>query len=68
MFDKEFVKTGKFPKELSRHLHHVFDERQSSDYGEMIEPDQQTASEILENAEHFVNSIETYLKSLGFDV
>ncbi len=33
-FDKEFVRTGVFPKEYSRMLHFAFDRRQSYDYGE----------------------------------
>ncbi|NEQ34505.1 MAG: HEPN domain-containing protein [Leptolyngbya sp. SIO4C5] len=37
LFDREFVKTGIFSKELSRSLHRAFDERQASDYGEMVQ-------------------------------
>ncbi len=50
LFDKEFVKTGIFSKELSRSLHRAFDERQVNDYGEMLEPDLQLAEELLQQA------------------
>ena len=33
---RDFVKTGLFPRELSRALHLAFDRRQRYDYGEMI--------------------------------
>src|SRR5512139_332201 len=36
LFDREFVKTGLFPRELSRALHLAFERRQSHDYGEMV--------------------------------
>lgn len=39
LFDREFVKTGIFSKDLSKSLHRAFDERQANDYGEMLEPD-----------------------------
>ena len=34
-FDKQFVRSGLFPRELSRNLHLSFDRRQSNDYGEI---------------------------------
>ncbi len=36
LFDREFVKTGIFPREMSRHLHLAFGRRQKYDYGEMV--------------------------------
>jgi len=35
LFDREFVKTGLFPRELSRSLRVAFDRRQTHDYGEV---------------------------------
>jgi uncharacterized protein (UPF0332 family) len=32
-FDREFVKTGIFPKELSHSFHRAFEVRQTNDYG-----------------------------------
>lgn len=60
-FDKEFVKTRILPKELSRALHYLFDERQSSDYGEITEIDFAEAQSALSSAQEFVRVIETYL-------
>jgi len=64
VFDREFVKTGVFTRDLSRSLHLAFDRRQTHDYGEMIQPDRQTAEETLAGAKVFVLSIEAYLQSI----
>jgi len=45
LFDREFVKTGLFPRELSRSLRLAFDRRQTHDYGEMIQVNRQIAEE-----------------------
>jgi uncharacterized protein (UPF0332 family) len=66
LFDREFVKTGIFSKELSKSLHRVFDERQANDYGEMIEPDFELAQSIFKQAQVFVEEIIIYLKEVGF--
>jgi len=43
LFDREFVKTGVFPRELSRSLRLAFDRRQTHDYGEMAQVNRQIA-------------------------
>jgi len=61
-FDREFIKTGIFPKDLSRSLHLAFDRRQMNDYGEVSifsQPDVETA---LTDAKEFVEAVEEYLK------
>jgi uncharacterized protein (UPF0332 family) len=63
-FDREFVKTGVFARELSRSLHLAFDRRQTHDYGEMIQMDLQTAEETLAGAKVFVVQVKTYLQSI----
>jgi uncharacterized protein (UPF0332 family) len=68
LFDKEFVKTGIFSKELSRSLHRAFDERQANDYGEMLEPDLQLAEELLQQAQVFVDEIKLQLSKMGFSL
>lgn len=68
LFDREFVKTGILSKELSRSLHRAFDERQASDYGEMLAPDQELAAGLLERARVFVDEIKTQLASAGFEL
>lgn len=61
-FDKEFVKTGIFSRELSRSLHYGFDQRQTSDYGEVWEIQAGEAETALAEAKSFVNEIINYLK------
>lgn len=68
LFDREFVKTGLLSKELSRSLHRAFDERQASDYGEMLEPDQELAALLLTQAQVFVRGIKTQLAIVGFEL
>jgi uncharacterized protein (UPF0332 family) len=63
LFDREFVKTGLLPKELSRSLRVAFNRRQTHDYSELAEVDQQTAEETLTSAKTFVTAIESYLRS-----
>ncbi len=65
LFDREFVKSGIFSKELSRSLRRAFNLRQTHDYGEMIELDRQIEEETLINAGKFVEAIEVYLYSSG---
>ena len=60
-FDREFVKTGVFRRELSRSLHLAFDRRQTHDYGEMIQIDRQITEEALVDARTFVLQVEAYL-------
>jgi len=65
LFDREFVKTGVFPRELSRSLHVAFDRRQTHDYGEMVSVNRQIAEESLADARIFVAAIESHLRSMG---
>ena len=60
-FDKEFVKTGTFPRELSRSLHLGFDQRQVSDYGDIWTVNQKEAETIFSEAGLFVDGIGDYL-------
>jgi uncharacterized protein (UPF0332 family) len=65
LFDREFVKAGVFPRELSRSLHLAFDRRQTHDYGEMTRVNRQIAEEALADARTFVVAIESHLCSVG---
>ncbi len=60
--DKEFIRKGIFPKELSRALHIGFDERQTSDYGEIWDIDHTEAKQTLDDAITFVKTIDEYLR------
>ncbi len=68
LFDREFVKTGILPKALSRSLHKAFDERQASDYGEMLMPDRALTESLLAEARVFVREIKIQLAKVGFDL
>ncbi len=65
LFDREFVKTGLFPRELSRALHLAFERRQSHDYGEMVPITAEIAQETVDDARTFVDAVATYLQSIG---
>lgn len=65
-FGKEFVKTGIFPKEMSRDLTQIFERRQLSDYGVFLIPAQNEVTETLKVAEVFINIIVEYLKTKSF--
>lgn len=62
LFDKEFIKKGTFPKELSRWLHAAFDLRQRSDYGADQSVSRSEAEKMLDNAKIFVDRVSTILK------
>ena len=61
LFDREFVKTGRFPTSLSQALHLAFERRQTHDYGEIVEADRASAEETLSGAQAFVDAVEAYL-------
>lgn len=65
LFDRAFVKTGLFPRELSRALHLAFERRLTHDYGEMVVMTREMAEETLQDARRFVAAIETYLRDGG---
>lgn len=66
LFDREFVKTGFLPRDLSRALRLAFDLRQTHDYGELIEIDKEVAQETLNDAKAFISAVESYLRSTGY--
>lgn len=61
LFDREFVKTGTFPKEMSKVLHRAFELRQKGDYMEETEVTADDVAEIRPVAEQFVESAERFL-------
>ncbi len=63
-FDKEFVRKGIFPKELSRALHYGFDQRQTSDYGEIWDIESGEAEMALSEAKAFVKAVTAYFKAI----
>ncbi len=60
-FDRDFVRTGIFPKELSRYLHFAFERRQNSDYGDLFSADQEETNRAIKEADEFVTLVKNYL-------
>jgi uncharacterized protein (UPF0332 family) len=65
LFDREFVKSGDLPKELSRSLHLAFERRQQADYGELIQLDEPAATRAIGEAEIFIRNVRDYLTAKG---
>ena len=57
LFDREFVKTGIFPKNLSRWLHGAFDLRQRTDYETQLQVSKEESIRILTEAREFVAEV-----------
>ena len=60
-FNERFVKTGAFPKETSKLIRAAFESRQEGDYRDMAKVDRETAREILQSADMFLEMTEKYL-------
>lgn len=61
LFDQEYVKTGTFPKEMSKTLHRAFELRQKGDYMEETEVTAEDVAEIRPVVEQFVECAERFL-------
>ena len=66
LFDREFVKPGDLPKELSRSLHLAFERRQQADYGELVQFDESTVTRVIEEANTFIQDVRAYARAKGF--
>lgn len=66
LFDREFYKTGIFPKELSKDLHQAFGLRQKSDYQDLVTISHEVARDLFHQAVGFVDSVSNYLSQAGF--
>ena len=65
LFDKEFIKSGIFAKDLSMALHRAFELRQKGDYMERAEVAKEDVEDILPKVLDFVSKIKTYLLGKG---
>ena len=63
-FNKDFVHTGIFPKEISRKISRAQEVRHASDYDDFFIVSIEDAREQLETAHEVVNMVEGYLQSL----
>lgn len=67
-FNKEFIKTGVFPKEFSKNIQKLFNDRQTGDYGFEIFSEPDTAKEDMEMAEKIIKACEDYVNNILEDV
>lgn len=62
-FNKEFIKSGIFFKELGKLFNIVFEYRQKFDYVDMIIPDEELISDYIIEAKKFIDTISAYLEN-----
>jgi len=62
MIDREFVKAGEFPTDLSRQFREAFNERQKADYSEMVVVLPEKAEAILLHARAFLKKATELLR------
>ena len=62
-FNKEHVKNGDFPSEVSKMISIAMDCRQKADYEDFYVISKSTALEQLHNAEYIVGLVETFLNT-----
>lgn len=60
-FDKEYIKTNIFPKELSKALHKAFELRQEADYSILVELEVNEVTEIVNQSKLFVKQVKAYI-------
>lgn len=68
LFDREFVKLGIFPKELSRALHDAFEQRLEADYTDLAIVAEETAQQSREYAQTFLQQVKVYLADFSSDI
>lgn len=66
LFDAEFIKEGILPKELSRSVHWLFNERNKDDYTSVEPVSLEDSQKALTIAEQFVQAIRDYLHQEGY--
>jgi uncharacterized protein (UPF0332 family) len=64
-FNRDFVKTGTFPKEFTRMIQGLFEDRQAEDYDVVWRIDKATAQADIAHAEMICSSVEAYLTDCG---
>lgn len=61
-FNKEFIKTGVFPKEFGKLFNTVFEYRQKFDYVDLIIPEEELISDYINKANLFIQKITEFIK------
>ena len=64
LIDREFVRSGIIPAEVSMMLRDAFNERQKSDYSEFVPVSEQRATEILNNARKVLDILKKTIQDL----
>ncbi len=62
VFGERFIKTGIFPKDMSKELSRAFEKRQLGDYEYTFVISEAEALEMFENGKNFVKKIAGYLE------
>jgi len=60
-FNRDFIKTGIFPKEFTRMIQGLFEDRQAGDYDVVLRIDQSTAQADIAYAETICSALAAYL-------
>lgn len=60
-FNKEYIKSGIFPKEFGKLFNAVFEYRQKFDYVDLLMPEEELISDYLVEAQRFVDQISSFL-------
>ncbi len=60
-FDKEFIGSGRLPKEYSKTLHRAFNERQQDDYLPFVELDADEIGQLFTDVQVLVQGIGQYI-------
>lgn len=60
-FDKEFIGSGRLPKEYSKTLHRAFNERQQDDYMPFVELDADEIRQLVTDVQSLVQGIGQYI-------
>lgn len=63
-FNRDFIKTGIFPKEYTRMIQGLFEDRQAGDYDVVLRIDQATAEADIAYAEAICSALVVYLADI----